>query len=306
VARERRGDPSIFLGAQPEARSGGLLLCGQTHEGATFRLVDISLSSSLSLMSMTSGFGGIVIRLGGGDPLEGRTASSQTVPAKSYVYGHFNTSGDMFYVGKGFDRRAWDQENRHTLWHRYVKRHLAGQYVVRILADNLSDEEAEILESEVMADRPDKLVNWVNWGRMDDFTLIDQYHRKRNANRARIASIKALEKEDLEAACVAYKEVILKTAEYAFTVHESGIVGQLMREEREEFGWSGEAEALERLVMCLLKLGKLEEASNTARDYFTTYRMDANLKAFERTQTRIAKAKNRMDRQGHAAEIDVA
>ena len=206
---------------------------------------------------MTSGFGGIVIRPEGDDPLKGRTVSSQTAPAGSYVYGHFNTSNEIFYVGKGVHSRAWDRKDRHIIWHRYVNKKLGGVYTVRILADGLTDEDAEILESEVMTDRPDMLVNWVNWGRIDNFEAIDRFHLLRNANHKRIVGAKAREKTDLNAACAVYREVIQKAAEYAFTVFESGIVGQLMREEREEFGWNGEVEALERLVMCLLKLGEL-------------------------------------------------
>jgi hypothetical protein len=240
---------------------------------------------------MTSGFGGIVFRPSGGDPFLGRKASSQTEPSKFYVYGHFNKEGDLFYVGRGIGRRGWDAENRHVLWHRYVTRRLGGLYTVRILADGLSDEEAEMLESEAMMDRPDKLVNWVNWGRMDDFAAIDQFHLLRNANRERIVAAKAQEKSDLVVACAAYEEIIQKTAEYAFTICESGLVGQLMRDEREESGWNGEVEALERLVMCLLKLGKREKATAVAADYFKTYRMDTKLKAFERTQSRIEKAR---------------
>lgn len=88
---------------------------------------------------------GVELSLHGGDalhPLRPAPDANQENPRKSYVYAHVDSSGKIFYVGKGERRRAWS-EDRHPLWHRYVEKHLGGTYQVLILQDNLSPAEAE-------------------------------------------------------------------------------------------------------------------------------------------------------------------
>lgn len=241
---------------------------------------------------MSGGFGGIVFSTGNADPLAGLTVSSQTAPAKFYVYGHFDFAGNLFYIGKGIKRRAWDTEDRHSLWRRYVTLNLKNEYDVRILADGLSEAEAVTLESEIMMQNGETLVNWVNWGRMDDFEAIERFHQLRDSNRRRITAAKQLEKTDLSKACTQYMKAIRETAAYASIQFEKGLVGRLRREEREEVGKNGEVEALERLVMCLLRLGEIAVAVDATNEYFETYRGDTNLKAAERIRQRLAKASN--------------
>lgn len=245
---------------------------------------------------------GIEISLGTGDssqPLKPAMDADQANPRRSYVYAHLDDAGKIFYVGKGEGRRAWSTD-RHPLWHRYVDKHLGGKYQVRILKDNLSVQEAEEVEAAWIAQCSDGLVNWVNMGRATDFQALDHYHKLRDANRALIQQAKAHEKRDLAQAVNMYVQAIEATAQYASISYEKGLVGKLLDEEAEEIGRSGEIEALDRLTMCLIKLGRSAEATNHVNGYFDVYRRDLQLSASQRITKRIEKALMRARHQGAA------
>lgn len=66
----------------------------------------------------------------------------------AYVYGHYKADTDeLFYIGKGSGQRAWDTRSRNKHWNAVVKKH---GYVVKILADNLTDEEAYAREMQLV------------------------------------------------------------------------------------------------------------------------------------------------------------
>jgi hypothetical protein len=90
-----------------------------------------------------------------------------------------------------------------------------------------------------------------------------------------------------------YKKAIEKIAEYAFLDFEQGLVGQLLREEAEEFGRNRELEALDRLTLCLIKLGRVSEAAECTASYFSRFKRDLLLKSSEKINKRIEKALNR-------------
>lgn len=71
---------------------------------------------------------------------------------------------------------------------------------------------------------------------------------------------------------------------------EGGLVGQLLDEEADELGICGQYETIERLTICLVKLGKVSEAVQRSEDYFALYRRDRELAAFQRIQKRLEKA----------------
>lgn len=218
-----------------------------------------------------------------------RPDPDQTKPMGFYVYGHYDVSGNLFYVGKGTADRAWSKD-RHPLWVRYVEKHLKGKYNVKILADSMSAEETEELEAKVIAEHGDQLVNWENMGRSTDFKLLDQYHALRNANRKLIQDTRRQEETDLNVAAQNYRTVIEKTAEYTFMDFEQGLIGQLLKEENDELGRSGELEALDRLTLCLLKLGRVSEAAEETAAYFARYKRDLLLRAAEKIKRRVEKA----------------
>ncbi len=221
-----------------------------------------------------------------------RKPPDQVKPSGFYVYGHYDLNGSLFYVGKGIGKRAWAKE-RHPLWERYVNHHLSGKYEVRIIADSMTTEETEKLEAELIAKHSDHLVNWQNMGRKTDLKLLEHYHVLRDANRRLIQETKALESTEPELAVEQYKKAIEKTTEYAFLDFEQGLVGQLLREETNELGRNGELEALDRLTLCLIKLGKASEAADRTAAYFSRFKRDLLLKSIEIINKRIEKALHR-------------
>ena len=68
-----------------------------------------------------------------------------------HVYQHIRPdTGQVFYVGKGKGRRAFDRgARRGQFWHRIVKK--AGGVVVEIVADGLTENEAFLLEKQNIA-----------------------------------------------------------------------------------------------------------------------------------------------------------
>lgn len=234
---------------------------------------------------------GISLRIGDAEVprLEPLATADQIKPRRCYVYAHYDVNGTPFYIGKGVARRAWD-DSRHPLWHRYVERHLGGKYTVRILMDDLSQEQAEELESQWIAQESETLVNWINFGRKTNFEALKEFHAHRNANRELIAATRPIESSDPERAIATYYQAIANISSYATLKTEDGLVGRLLDEERQELGFSGELEALDRLTLCLSRLGRGAEAKAATERYFAEYKADQSLRLAESIKRRVAKA----------------
>ncbi len=87
-----------------------------------------------------------------------------------YVYLHKDrVTGEVFYVGKGHGRRAWNREARSDEWKKKVAL-LSEGWDVEIVQDSLSEIEAFELEAELVekyggaAATGGKLMNWVPGG----------------------------------------------------------------------------------------------------------------------------------------------
>jgi tetratricopeptide (TPR) repeat protein len=228
-------------------------------------------------------------------PLEPATDADQIHPRQYYVYAHLDSSGQVFYVGKGMGRRAWSTD-RHPLWYRYVDNHLNGVYQVRILHDNLSAENVEEVEAEWIAQCSDTVVNWFNMGRETDFEALDRRNNLRAENLSLIQQAKAIEKNDMEKAASIYIQAIEAIQAYAFITYEKGLVGQLLEEEAAELGVCGEVNALDRLTICLIKLGRPTEAAEHTDKYFALYRRDLQFGIAGRIVKRVDKAIARMQK----------
>lgn len=222
-------------------------------------------------------------------PLEPSRDANQEKPRKNYVYAHEDDAGKVFYIGKGTGRRAWS-EDRHHYWLRYVERVLKGSYKVRILHDDLTPEQAEELEAEWLAQYGDEVVNWVHWGRTTDFKALEIFHKHRDANRELLERARKLEASNLAAAAELYIQAIEAIPTYAHIKYEGGLIGKLMDDETAEFGSTGEFSALDRLTMCLCKLGRAGEAAQRAENYFSSYRRDRSEPNECPVMKRIAKA----------------
>ena len=236
---------------------------------------------------------GITLTVGAETPIrrERNPNANQNQPKRSYVYAHLDEHGTTFYIGKGVDRRAW-ADDRHPLWHRYVEKHLKDKYSVVILEDDLTPSQAEEIESIWIAQETETLVNWINMSRPTDFKASARYYELRNANLALITEAKDKEKTDLEGAVLLYKQSLQRLAEYAAIQPDLGLVGKLLDEEAEEFGLHGELQILDRLTLCLVRLGRGTEAKAATNSYFASYRRDAHLGTAKKIEQRVAKASN--------------
>jgi hypothetical protein len=79
---------------------------------------------------------------------------------KYYVYHHYRKdTGEIFYVGMGHENRCYDKRKRNKWWNNIVKKH---GYYVEIVYDNLTFEEAEVIEIMLIA----------KYGRLDKNTGI--------------------------------------------------------------------------------------------------------------------------------------
>lgn len=234
---------------------------------------------------------GITLRFGDGQVSRRvpNPNAQQRNPRRSYVYAHLDRQGTPFYIGKGVSRRAWT-EDRHPLWHRYVRNHLQGQFSVVILEDDLGPDQAEELESVWIAQESETLVNWINMSRRTDFEASARYHQLRNANLALFTEAKGKEKTDPESAVALYQRALNAISEYATIQPEQGLVGELLREESAEYGLQGELQVLDRLTLCLVRLGRGAEAKVAMDDYFAAYRRDASLSSAQAIQKRVQKA----------------
>ena len=90
-----------------------------------------------------------------------------------------------------------------------------------------------------------------------------------------------------------YTQAIEAMQEYAFINYEKGLIGQLLGEEADELGRSGQIEVLDRLTNGLIKLKRLPEAVQHTNDYFALYRRDLQLAASQRIAKRIEEARAR-------------
>lgn len=64
---------------------------------------------------------------------------------KYYVYYHKNPKTlKIFYVGLGYDRRAWNLKGRNRYWNNYVNKH--GNPIIELVKENLTRQEAAKLE----------------------------------------------------------------------------------------------------------------------------------------------------------------
>jgi hypothetical protein len=104
---------------------------------------------------------------------------------KYYVYTHINpTTKDVFYVGIGFDNRAWNKwAGRSKFWDNYVNKY---GFEVNIIEQNITRKQAEKIEVKLIAELGRKhldeggiLVNRSKGGETNEgYTHTDEFKQK--------------------------------------------------------------------------------------------------------------------------------
>jgi hypothetical protein len=104
---------------------------------------------------------------------------------KFYVYAHFIPhESEPFYIGRGCRKRAYSHQGRNKWWNNIVKKY---GYEVKILYENLSNEQANELEKQLINQYGRKntgtgcLVNMTDGGDAMIGLIITDVHRERNS-----------------------------------------------------------------------------------------------------------------------------
>jgi hypothetical protein len=202
-----------------------------------------------------------------------------------YVYCHRDASGRIFYVGKGVGQRAWSRD-RHPVWHKYVSERLGGSYSVEIHREGLTEPEAEALEDELITQLGEQLVNWINQGRQFDYGALETYHRLRDLNRQFVDETKSLESTDLIGAVERYRLAMERMREYEAMTLERGLVAEL------GVGpdW-GDPNILNRLTVCLGRLGRNVEMVEETDRYFAEFPSALKLSIGKQVVARVERAR---------------
>jgi hypothetical protein len=183
-----------------------------------------------------------------------RDTAKLAVRRNFYVYAHRDSTGAIFYIGKGTGERAWSRD-RHPVWHRYVQDHLSGNYIVDILEEALSETEAEERESALIDRFGTQLVNWQNSGRDFDYAALEKYHAMRGANLLFVAATRPLETANIQLAIDRYRQALDHLRAYESLVLERGLVAELSNQPK-----VGDPNILDRLTLCLMLVGRSLDA----------------------------------------------
>jgi len=211
-------------------------------------------------------------------------ASRGSKAKKFYVYVHKDMDGNVFYVGKGTRRRAWDTGERHILWRHYVER-LNGKFEVEIVADGLQEDEAAYLEQDLMAKYGGQLVNWQNMSRSADYKAYDKYWALEKENARRLVAAKEFEEQEPEKAVVLYREALKCMMEYKKGLreaeHYTGVAAELYAKMIAETT-TGDINILDRLTLCLKKLERQEELDSEVEEYLVKFPYAKSLVGFQK------------------------
>ena len=138
-----------------------------------------------------------------------RDRGENSAPHIYYVYGHYSSTGTLFYVGVGHGDRAWSKDLS-PLWSWYVGKKLAGGYDVKLIHEKLTGSEASEIKDVLMADHSETLLNRQNPHRNTNFDQYSRFHALRTGNRDQIKRAISLEKSDPEASVKLLRESIKK------------------------------------------------------------------------------------------------
>ena len=206
-----------------------------------------------------------------------------------YVYGHYNSSGKLFYVGVGNGDRAWSKDLS-PIWKWYVDKTLGGEFTVKLIRENMRGWEAGEYKDSLLKLHSETLLNRQNSHRETDYSQLTKFHALRDANRNQIKKAISLEKTNPETAISLLMNSIDRLDEYAFMKLEGGFFGHVIADMVQEQGSKGELEALDRLTLLLCKQGQGLEARKATDHYFAKFKADEQLKKAEAIHKRVNKA----------------
>lgn len=105
-----------------------------------------------------------------------------------YVYAHIAGNGQLFYIGKGRDKRAWSKKGRNIYWRRVVAKH---GYRIEIVLGELTEAQAfELEKSLIVTCGRDSLCNLTDGGEGSSGCIPTEQTRKKIsvANKGRTPS----------------------------------------------------------------------------------------------------------------------
>ncbi|ALV74214.1 hypothetical protein [Acinetobacter johnsonii] len=182
---------------------------------------------------------------------------------KYYVYVHETLSGEVFYVGKGYDDRAW-RKGRDLNWDLYVEKYLNNQYNVRIVLDQLSENQALEEEEKLFSKYGDQLVNRQNMSRSLNIEALS--HRNEIESKLKKTELDAElamevnEKADLFIEALRYHKL------FANTIIENGLLAELLA-----LRPLGSIQLLDKAVRALVAADRQEQAQIVFDQYFVDY-----------------------------------
>ena len=203
-----------------------------------------------------------------------------------YVYTHSDSSGAVFYVGKGCGKRAWSTD-RQDLWSYYVEQHLNGQYVIDIVHDGLSESAAERVESEVARKYGGNLVNVFNQHRPFDHDAWLKHSALSESSRAHARIARELEHSDLPAAIAEYVLALKEAKQADLVVYQDCLYGRIQRERS-----TGDLTVLNRLTLCLKRAQELDRAKAAVLEHLANYPAAVKAKGFASIAKRVGLPSN--------------
>ena len=99
----------------------------------------------------------------------------ENMKKRYYVYAHYKSNGELFYVGKGCGNRGESPSNRSQEWVNEAKE----GFTTTIIANDLNNKQAFLIEQSVIrAMNPTGLVN-----KKIPSSIVEPYWKKKNQNR---------------------------------------------------------------------------------------------------------------------------